>query len=343
MKKTEEQFSYFRGVNQTTPLMSTTLYNVYAKIKSFCLKEATENIRKELIDKDILPAVTFSGTFSQRRKDGLIKYSSLVCVDIDDLDDPHQLKQQLRLDFFLKPVLLFISPRGHGLKIVVRVKDGTEDNHGLYYESITRYLKGTYGIPADEYCKDISRLCWICWDPEPFWFGDGFVTSEALLKLIPATTPDRFLKPVRCDNNPAASFLAAISEKRYKKSAVSPACPTDDPVSDQLNKIPAVHQMAVDALKREGWQQKTDLLWTRPGKPVKDGHSATYNIYGPDGIYFLTNFSTEAPNFTRNKPYTDVGIICELDYNGDFKQCISALAQRFLEPDHAYRGAVPVL
>jgi hypothetical protein len=329
--KDMEKFSYFKkGVTKKAPAAEATLGKIYAMIRSFRLKELTEQIRAGLAEKtEVLPCVTFSGTFKPRCDEGLKAYSSLICMDLDHLDFPYLLRDRICWDRFLNPCLIFISPRGQGLKIVVRVKDGIPGNHGSYFDAIALYLREAYDITIDSSGRNISRLCLICHDPEPFFFEDGLVESEALLKLLPS----REARPCVSAESPAAAYLEAIHDKKNKSHNrdAQPCVSTSDQPSNLLNRMDSIHCLAVDALIRHGWQKKTPILWTRPGKPVKEGHSATYSLYGPDGIYFLTNFSSNAPHFSLDKSYTDVGIICELDYNGDFKKCIAELAGRYLK------------
>jgi hypothetical protein len=227
------------------------------------------------------------------------------------LDDAPSLKERLSKDAFLNPVLLFISPRGHGLKIIVRVKNGEADCHEQYFEALVHYMKGAHGIKIDQSGSDISRLCFLCWDPEPYWFEDGFVTAEDLLKLLPKTQPS---------SSPSANFVETL------KKRCNPG--------DRLNRTPAVHELAVSVLKNHGWKPKDDKsdLWVRAGKKIREGHSARYSFYPHEGIHFLYNFSSNAQPFLQNKAYTDVQVICEMDYAGDFKKCISELSRRYSEP-----------
>jgi hypothetical protein len=185
--KTKELFSYFKkGVTSTIPFEEYTLEFVYLLIKSFKLKEVTQKIRAGKADntKD-LPSVTFSGTFSKRCVAGLNDWSSYIVVDVDKLDFAATLKDRISKDTFLNAALQFISPRSFGLKIVVRVKDGVKENHEKYFEAISYYLKGAYGIKINASGSDVSRLCFLCHDEDVYYNPDGFVAAEALLRLLP--------------------------------------------------------------------------------------------------------------------------------------------------------------
>lgn len=323
MKKTdtEEMFSYFKiGVSCTSPTMDTDLVHVYALIRSYRLKEVTQKIREGRADKTkVLPSVTFSGTFDPRCKGGLVTYSSLVCMDLDKLDSAPSLKEKISKDSFLNPVLLFISPRGKGLKIVVRVSEGVKEEHGSYFDAIRHYLKDSYGIEADSSVSDWSRLCFLCYDPDVYFNPEGSVAAEALLKLLPA--PDD-----------ATNRTDAINSRDARSCVSTPTgrnAETTDKPSDKLNKLPEIHNLAVSALERAGWRQKSEELWTRPGKEVREGHSAKYNIRDQEGIWCFTCFSDNAHPF-KLRGYSDVQIICLLDYNDDWTACITDLALKYL-------------
>lgn len=66
--------------------------------------------------------VTFNGTFKERSDKKLINLSGLFIIYIDDLGENLQLvKDKLIQDKILCPQLIFTSPSGNGLKIVVRI------------------------------------------------------------------------------------------------------------------------------------------------------------------------------------------------------------------------------
>jgi hypothetical protein len=321
MKETEN-FSYFKpGVTNVIPLMEVSLGAIHALIRSTRLKEVTEKIRQGTADKTRdLPSACFSGTFKSRGTTGLLQYSSLICLDVDKIDFAPSLKERLSKDTFLNPALIFISPGNYGLKIIIRIKNAEAEKHGLYFDALAYYLKGVHGIEIDASGRDISRLCFICHDPAPFLFEDGFVDSDALLGLIPC----RDARP--CISAACKNFIKSLNQSHSDAKYRAPA----DHPGGLLNRMDAVHSLAVDALQRYGWKQK-GKLWTRPGKELRQGCSAIYNLYPPEGIHIMTVFSSNAQPFLQNKSYNDCQIICELDYNGDFKKCISDLAERFLK------------
>jgi len=115
------------------------------------------------------PHIVFGGEFSHRSIEGLIKPSNLICLDFDHIgthSDVEDLKDRICKDTELNPVLLFTSPSGDGLKVVVPIEQtitGDED-FKLAYKSLTNYCEQTYQLTPDKSCKDISRSCFLCYD-----------------------------------------------------------------------------------------------------------------------------------------------------------------------------------
>ena len=78
--KTKELCSYFKKrVTSTVPFEEHSLEFIYLTIKTFKLKEITLKVREGKAEKtEVLPSVTFSGTFIKRCISGLKDWSSLI-------------------------------------------------------------------------------------------------------------------------------------------------------------------------------------------------------------------------------------------------------------------------
>ena len=212
--------SYFtKPVNtkseEQVPERDLTLFEVYSLIigegQDNNLADLTRQLRSIPVEnknerrehKKKHPHIVFGGVFSHRSKDGLIKPSNLICVDLDHIGthaDVEDLKDTLCEDTELNPVLLFTSPSGDGLKVVVPVQQtisGDEDFR-LAYKSLTHYFEQTYQLTPDPNCKDISRSCFLCYD-ELAVLKDpqgGF----DMVKWTPVQEEQRF--PQEWDNRP---------------------------------------------------------------------------------------------------------------------------------------------
>ena len=111
--------------------------------------------------------VTFSGIFSVRNNNALIKHSGLMVIDFDNLSSVDEVKQLLLDDTELETQLLFVSPSGNGLKWVVEI-DLSLATHLQYFNGIKSYLNDTYNLKVDNSGKDIARACFLPHDPHVY-------------------------------------------------------------------------------------------------------------------------------------------------------------------------------
>jgi hypothetical protein len=111
--------------------------------------------------------VTFSGIFSQRKDELLLRHSGLITIDFDHISDIPILKSQLLLDEYFETELMFVSPSGDGLKWIISI-DLSEARHIDYFNAISAYIKQTYNLEIDKSGKDTSRACFLCYDPDAY-------------------------------------------------------------------------------------------------------------------------------------------------------------------------------
>jgi predicted transcriptional regulator len=114
---------------------------------------------KDLIKKKA-PLVTISGSFSERKVDGLRKHSNFIAIDIDNLDDPQSTKARIDKDSYIYSA--FISISGQGLCLVIKI-DGTR--HLDAFNAIAAYLYNEYQLIVDQSGKDVSRARFVSYDP----------------------------------------------------------------------------------------------------------------------------------------------------------------------------------
>jgi len=140
--------------------------------------------RKEIKRK--LPAICFSGEFSKRENAGLIKHSGLIAIDFDHLGDRlPELRKRLEADSYT--FMLFLSPSGDGLKLVVKIPDSGA-THGKSAAALTDYYNDE---KLDEF-RDVSRVCFSSYDPNIYYNPDSkiFTTikEETIVKKVIRTT-----------------------------------------------------------------------------------------------------------------------------------------------------------
>lgn len=115
-----------------------------------------------------LPAITPSGLFSVRKKEGLIAHSGLICLDIDAKENPaiedwNVLKQNLPVSEHI--LYAGLSASGRGLFCLVPIADGKQ--HLQHFLALERDFKEA-GIVLDPACKDIPRLRGFSHDPAAY-------------------------------------------------------------------------------------------------------------------------------------------------------------------------------
>lgn len=162
------QVTAFRSVRDTNTPFYKDVEHILSRIKDGASKELVRRIREEE-DKDArnelkkkLPAICFSGTFTKRNAQSLVKHSGLICLDFDNYTERKKMledKDTLSKNKYVYSV--FISPSGKGLKVLVRIPDDPE-NHVNYFRSLEQAFASPY---FDSNVKDIARVCYESYDP----------------------------------------------------------------------------------------------------------------------------------------------------------------------------------
>jgi hypothetical protein len=120
-----------------------------------------------------LPAITFCGTFKGRRKKENIKaYNSIIVLDVDKLNytDLENAKKSFSKDPFI--FSFWESPSREGLKGLVYINynfefdtSNIDEVHKGAFKKVTIYIKEKYDIQLDLSGSDITRLCFLSFDP----------------------------------------------------------------------------------------------------------------------------------------------------------------------------------
>jgi len=121
-------------------------------------------------DKKTLRAVMWSGRFKNREKPAdpkLITHSGLLCADLDGLDGRlDDVRTKIRQSDCLW--FSFVSPTGDGLKAVFRVPADATKHNGSFL-AVKAHVAELTGERIDESCKEVSRLCFLSFDPESYF------------------------------------------------------------------------------------------------------------------------------------------------------------------------------
>jgi Protein of unknown function (DUF3987)/BT4734-like, N-terminal domain len=121
-------------------------------------KLAVDPLKKQL------PGVLWSGTFSQRANDKLMKYSRLLCADLDSLG-ADLVDVRKKLEASPHTVAVFLSPSGDGLKALF-IGEEDASRHPATVRAVEKHVRDLTGKQIDQACKDPARLCFMSHDPQ---------------------------------------------------------------------------------------------------------------------------------------------------------------------------------
>ena len=114
--------------------------------------------------KSNLPCMTISATFKERRKkDYVDSYTGLLHLDYDKLENAEEVKTNLISIPYTYSA--FISPSGNGVKVLVK-SDNAMSSHEVAFNSLREYYDKIVNVESDSSVKDITRLCYMSYDPD---------------------------------------------------------------------------------------------------------------------------------------------------------------------------------
>jgi len=168
-------FSFFKApIRNIIPHKNVSLVQAYNYIIGDYAKNRTEKLRSITNPKlarqykaTNFDYCTFSGMFTTRNDKALIKHSDLLCVDFDHLQNVDLLRNQLLQDEYFETQLLFVSPSGDGLKWIISI-DTAKASHSEFFVAVANYILQTYKVEVDKSGRDISRACFLPYDPQAF-------------------------------------------------------------------------------------------------------------------------------------------------------------------------------
>ena len=143
-------------------------------------------ISKALADntKLMMPGITASALMDGQGKQvaNILKPTYWLAVDIDKIPDEKMQEVIAKADKDPYVMARYVTASGHGLRILTRYKpfDDPEVTAVELFDVVVRkamdYFSILLGVPADEKCCDITRMCglahdptaYFCWNSKPF-------------------------------------------------------------------------------------------------------------------------------------------------------------------------------
>ena len=161
------QCTRFKSLRNTKPESTVSVLSILEEIRTDKYKSQIEEIRnfenpsKNPL-KDKLPVFTPTGIFNHRSMAGLETYNGLMCLDIDHIENPEQLKDQCKkLNYVFSA---FVTPSGKGLKVLIKTNATAENYREIELKVATAFQHDT-GAIRDNHCKDIARIQFVSYDP----------------------------------------------------------------------------------------------------------------------------------------------------------------------------------
>ncbi len=154
--------------------------------------------------------------------DNFKTHSGLIVIDIDCDDNPELLKGDLKSAEELKATLsaddyifrMFSSP-SYGLKLLIKIDCRDKETHERYFIAIRNHFENQYGLKIDESGKDVSRLCFLSYDPELYINNDSKVFPEESIKDIVIEKPKTAHHEINEQTLKGVEFLVQqIEEKK---------------------------------------------------------------------------------------------------------------------------------
>ena len=165
---------YRGGIKQIVPSESINSEKFVELIKSNTYREQIQKIQQAK-NKDErnklklkLDYVTPGGTFKTRSNDNLIEHSKFLHLDIDNIPESKIKTTKDSIISSKYTHIAHLSPSGNGFKVWVRIPQVKDDNaYKCFYEAVMK----EYNLPKniDSKTKDISRACFVSWDPNIYY------------------------------------------------------------------------------------------------------------------------------------------------------------------------------
>lgn len=216
-------FSFFKApISNCTPKKDMTLEDAYDHIRhssygqTIKLRTLEEKETARAYKSGKFDFCTFSGIFTYRDEQHLVRHSGLLCLDFDHLDDVERHFKTLSEDPRCPTALLFRSPSGDGLKWVIPI-DVSVMSHEEWFDALAAYVKDTYGLEADKHCRDVTRACFLPNDPKAYMDVDVFSKPLFVLDAI-SSEPETMREAIAGDD----SFEAVVERIESAQVDIAP-------------------------------------------------------------------------------------------------------------------------
>lgn len=132
--------------------------------------------------------ICFSGEFSKRNNESMIRHSGFICLDFDGIPEKDLQMWKNRLKENCYTYACFISPSGNGLKVIWKVPEcATNDEHNRRFDAIAEQFKDNRYF--DRNVKGWSRVCFESYDPQIYIDRESSLVFEGIAEPVEISTP----------------------------------------------------------------------------------------------------------------------------------------------------------
>ena len=177
----DTKISYFRNVEDnvgTVISLRDFLFNDQHKEQIEYIRSISDEDKQKRL-KLQLPVATISGTFAPTCKaENLVTHSHLLCIDIDKKDNLDvDWFDDLKHEWYNIPQILYAgrSIRGKGWFAIFRI--AYPDKHEDQFEALKHDFANS-GLIIDKACKNVNRMRFISYDPEPYVNEDATLYTK---------------------------------------------------------------------------------------------------------------------------------------------------------------------
>ena len=195
--------SFFYAIASRESRQLTSLDELQRIITLDAMTQArTEDYRKNMRisselahqTKVMMPGITTSVLMDGRGKElrNVVKITQMIAVDIDKIPAEKMKEVVQKTDADPHTMMRFITVSGRGLRIISRylpIDDDEVTALELFDVNIRKamsYYSKLLGVPADEQCIDITRMCGLAHDPTAYfhWDAEPFGLDTHDLKML---------------------------------------------------------------------------------------------------------------------------------------------------------------
>lgn len=164
------KITVFKSIDSDSQSQYFEIQDVLYRIKKGNNRHLIEQIRSEQNKqkrdqlKKRLFWICFSGEFTKRNNESMVKHSGFICLDFDAIPANELQLWRTKIQSNPHTYACFISPSGNGLKVIWLIPEcSSNDEHNRRFEAIAETFKDCRYF--DHNVKGWSRVCFESYDP----------------------------------------------------------------------------------------------------------------------------------------------------------------------------------